>query len=943
MRGEATSRRFPRPTRFGLGFLLLVLLTLVGCINYGLSLGYGLTFLLAGVWVISAAQVGRGARGLHLTLIPPGGAQVGHDAAFSVSVQNSGPSVLVQVRLITNQGESSAVAARVKAGERRVVGIPVTARQRGLLTVQEVRVAALDRMGLWYTPLPSPAPTSVPVFPAPELSAPPAPERFVPGAADSTRRTRGDEDFAGLRPYTPGDSPRQVSWRHVARTGALLTRETDAPQGSARLLDWADTAGDPESRISRLSAWVAEVQRLDSPFALRLPGQDIPVGQGEGHIRTVLTALALHEPPGEVKAEKPKADIDAGAMRATLLALAVALAPGAWHQPWWVSLIIAGLLLHTFLRTQRPWKAIPTWLLGLFAGLALALLNGTYGTLLGRDAGTALLALLVTLKTAETHNVRDGKLLVLLGLFLTSTHYFFSQGPLTALYTLLSAVMLLMAASRWTAPSEIEPHESLLRTGKLMALAAPLALLLFVLYPRPDHPLWQLPLQGGAQTGLSNEINAGEFSNLAQSSAVAFRADFQGAVPPPDQRYWRGPVYEAYDGQTWRQVRMSGPSPSVELYGPTWTYTLTLEAGSGPWLLALDAPETVPDTALRTTAFQAISPQGAGTRRRVQLQSRPAVLGRRESQERLRYDLQLPAGQSPQAVALAAGWRKLPPAERVKAALNYLTTHGFTYTLNPPLLPEQNRVDAFLFSSRQGFCEHYASAFVFLMRAAGLPARIVGGYLGGQYNPDGDYLIIRQQDAHAWTEVWLPGSGWVRVDPTAVIAPARVNAGLATALSAPQATAAPNPNLWGRVKLRLDALQNRWNDLVIGYDGQQQQALLSRAGLGRIGSGTHLLTLALLTLLALLPAVLLIRTQGRPQDPAERALHDLTLKLRLPRAPGETLTDYVGRIQHARPHLAPALNDVLNAYHAARYAPDGQQQALRTLRQAVKRVKRVKQ
>ncbi|WP_235692424.1 transglutaminaseTgpA domain-containing protein [Deinococcus aquaedulcis] len=938
-----------RPTGFGVAFLLVILLTLVGCVNYGLSLGYGLTFLLGGVWVMTATQALRAARGAVVTLRPPPGAVAGGEAAVQVVLSGGGDGALA----LTLRGGPRPVAGTwplVGGPLEATLALPVT--HRGPLTLTATP-QVYDRLGLWRVPLPAPESLTLLVQPAPEVGAPPAPARTLPGEGEGAGRTRGDEDFAGLRPYAPGDSPRQVSWRHVARTGALLTRETDAPQGRARLLDWADTAGPPEARLSRLSAWVTELGRAGVPFALHLPGAQLPVGQGEAHALAAQRTLALHAPLPSQDAAKAAPTPEAPnpvALRGTLLALAVTLAPTALRAPVWLSAVVAALLVHALWRTHAgsgtPRPPLPTWLLGLLAVAGGAALNAVYGTLLGRDAGTAFLALLLALKVAESRNRRDGQLLVLLGLFTTSTHYFFSQGPLTAAHTVLSSALLLAAAPAWRAPGAAQgrfglDRPALGRAVTLLGLAAPLALALFVLFPRPAAPLWQLPVQGQAISGLSSEIRAGEFSNLAQSDAVAFRADFDGAPPPQQALYWRGPVYEAYDGQTWRQVRGSRVSPSVEATGPAQRYTLTLEPSGTPWLLALDAPSRVPDGAFVSTAFQAVTFRPVTTRRRLDLESRPALLGRQEDPARLNFNLFLPQGQSPRAAALGQSWQSLPPEGRVQAALNYLRQGGFTYTLSPPTLPAQDRIDAFLFTTRTGFCEHYAGAFAFLMRAAGLSARVVGGYQGGELNPQGGYLIVRQRDAHAWTEVWLPDQGWVRVDPTAAIAPARVQAGLQTALTRPNATAPLTPSTLGRLRLRLDALQNRWNELVVDYDGERQAGLLARAGLGGVGQPAYLLLLPAVVALTLLPALALLRRRAAPVDPAARALHDLGVRLGEPRAPGETAAAYVARLSAQAPEQAGALQDVLRAYHAARYAPGDPARALADLRAATRRVRRL--
>ncbi|MFC4637399.1 transglutaminaseTgpA domain-containing protein [Deinococcus hohokamensis] len=933
-----------RPTRFGLAFLGLIVLTLIGCVNYSLSLGYGLTFLLGGVWIMTAAPLARAARGLTLTLDPPPVAVAGTPARFAVQAQTSGAAVTVRVRLRSAAGDRAQVTLQASAGQPGQGGLDLPARVRGPLPVAAAGAAVLDPLGLWELRQPLPLPAPLLVFPAPEPGAPLPPVRVRAGEGEGRARQPGNEDFAGLRPYTPGDSPRQISWRHAARTGQLLTRETDAPQGLARHLDWADTTGDPEARLSRLSAWVQTLRAQDIPFSLSIPGTELPLGSGEGHAQSALVALARQAPlptAPVIKAGTAAAPgVEGAALRATLLALGVAALPLVLRVPVWASALTLGLLAYAAARTRRPLPPAPAWLLGVLAGLGGVALHAHYGTLLGRDGGTAILALLIALKAAETRTPRDGRLLVLLGLFLTATHFFHDQGPLTALHALLSVAVLMAASAAWVAPEGgADPRPQLRAALRLMGLAAPVALTLFLLFPRPDGPLWTLPLQGPSQTGLANEITAGEFSDLAQDDRVAFRADFAGDVPPPDSRYWRGPVFEAYDGVRWTQVRVPGPVPSVQPTGKGWTYSLTLEPTQTPWLLALDAPVRLPPGAVLTSAFQAAA-RPSGTRRRYLLESQPARLGVSEDRERLTFDLQLPAGQSPRARALAASWQGLAPAARVDAALAFLRRGGFTYTLSPPTLPEANRVDAFLFGSRTGFCEHYASAFTFLMRAAGLPARIVGGYLGGQVNPAGGYLIVRQQDAHAWTEVWLPGQGWVRVDPTSHVAPARVNADLRTALTRPQATAALAPGPAAQLRLRLDAVQNRWNDWVVGYDGAQQRDLLGRVGLGEVGSGPYLLVLALLLGAALLPGLLVLRAQGRPRDPAARALHDLATRLRLPRGPGETVTVYLERAAAQVPHAQEALDEVRAAYHRARYAPEDPAPHLRALQAAVRRVRR---
>ncbi|GAA5501857.1 hypothetical protein Dxin01_01596 [Deinococcus xinjiangensis] len=950
-----------RPTRLGLTFLALTVATLIGCINYGLSLGYGLTFLLGGVWIVTAAQANRAARTLSASVLPPTQATAGQDARFTVQVSQTGPAGNVRLEAQASQlgrsqiGHSQSISSMAFLGAGQTMSLPLTvaAPLRGRLELGEVRLIAVDGLGLWHAAYALQGTSEVWVAPKPEADAPAPPTLHAAGGSDTGRRAAGHDEFAGVRAYAAGDAPRLISWKHAARTGDLMTREFDAPAGEALNLTWAATAsaGQTEARLSRLAAWVAQASEHGLPFAFELQGTVLPPAHSENQRQAALNALAQFTPLPEAQpqgAAKPTPrPLPLAPLRFSLLALAFSMLPALAHFPVWISGMVAALLGYAALQAdpQRKLAPISPLVLLLLAVASGAGLIAQYGTLLGQEAGTALLAVLLALKASETRTVRDAKLLSLLGLFMTSTHYFASQGPLTALHSVAATWLLLAALAGWVnGRGGTQTGRELLRPiSRVMLLAAPLALLLFAFFPRPDGPLWQLPLQGGNQTGLADEISAGEFGNLAQSRAVAFRADFGGGkVPPPAERYWRGPLYEAYDGRKWTQVRARFAAPTVETLqdAPLYRYALTLEPSGKPWLLALDTPTQLPQNAVLTGGFQAATFRPASLRTRYEFQSQAARLGREESVERLNFDLLLPEGQSPRARALAEGWRTLAPAQRVQAALDYLAQGGFSYTLSPPTLSEENRVDDFLFRSKQGFCEHYSSAFAFLMRAAGLPARIVGGYQGGEVNPDGGYLIVRQQDAHAWDEVWLEGRGWVRVDPTAVVAPARISTNLGTALTQPNATAPKALSNVERLRLRLDTFQNAWNNWVVSYNGDQQRTLLSRLGVGGVGSVPYLLGLAGVVALLLLPMLALVRRAARPRDPALAALHDLSERLGLPRSAGETATAYADRAAREYPQQAALLHEIAALFNTLRYGPPAQSAAtLQHLRDKLRQVR----
>ncbi|MDO4264285.1 MAG: DUF3488 and transglutaminase-like domain-containing protein, partial [Deinococcus sp.] len=443
-----------------------------------------------------------------------------------------------------------------------------------------------------------------------------------------------------------------------------------------------------------------------------------------------------------------------------------------------------------------------------------------------------------------------------------------------------------------------------------------------------------------AQTGLGSSVRAGDVSNLAQNTAVAFRATFQGAVPPQEELYWRGPVYEAYDGLEWNVVRANVPAPSVEPSGPGYSYSLLQEPNGQPWVLALDTVQTPPAGTLVTSALSVVGAPG-GRATRYTLSSAPSRVGLDERQDRLNYDLQLPQGQNPRALALARSWKGLPPEQRVQAALNHFASSGFSYTLSPPLLPEQNRIDAFLFSAQAGFCEHYAGAFGFLMRAAGVPTRLVGGYQGGETAPGSQTVTVRQSFTHVWNEVWLEGQGWVRVDPTAAVAPARTRTDPQTALSNPAATtsARQTGGLWQQLSSGYDRLQLEWYDLVVNFDDQSQSGALAGLGLGAVGSGRYWTGFAGLLGLALLPVLWVWRTRSRPSEPSARALDDLSRRLGLPRAASEPAGSYVERAAQAYPHLSASLREFGQLYSEQRYGPQPEPARLRRMQALVRQLR----
>ena len=612
-----------------------------------------------------------------------------------------------------------------------------------------------------------------------------------------------------------------------------------------------------------------------------------------------------------------------------LLSILMVIAPHAEHLPVWVSILCAGLLLW------RAWlaysgKALPNrWLLMLitFAGTGGIVYN--FHTLFGREAGVTLLMLLATLKLMEMRQARDAMVLVYLACFIIITNFFYSQSIPTALY-LLATMMVIVTTWVHLQAQSISLKPRLRIAAVLLLQALPLTLILFILFPRVPGPLWGLPQDAYASSGLDDRMSPGSLSRLSLSEAVAFRVSYNDKAPRRDQMYWRGPVLWDFDGRTWTPGRtaLTVAPKFTELDQPI-DYSVTLEPHNKPWLFALDVPDKLSVQSTLTYDFQLLNKEPVHARMRYVARSNLVYHANlQESERQLKRALQLPRQFDPRAQQLAAEWRagNKDDAAIVNTALSYFNRQGFIYTLEPPPLGA-NSVDEFLFTTRQGFCEHYASSFVFLMRAANIPARVVTGYLGGEFNEVGNYYIVRQSDAHAWAEVWLAEKGWVRVDPTGAIAPERVQRGLSAALS--DNAALPfmerNPPQWMRdLRFNLDSLANQWNQWVLGYDTERQFAFLTRLGMESITWQKMALNMAsgLGLVIALFALFMLRHLFTRQRDKVQAAWLKLCNKLAktgLPRAAHEGAQDYAARVAAARPELAEAIRDLTARYSALRY------------------------
>lgn len=637
-----------------------------------------------------------------------------------------------------------------------------------------------------------------------------------------------------------------------------------------------------------------------------------------------------------------------------LLAAAVAtIAPHTGHQPPWLAGVTALILFWRgwLWYHQRPLP--PRWLLTILA------LAGTTGivlelhTLFGRDAGVALLSLFIALKLLEMRALRDAYAVILLGYFLLLTHYLYSQSIPTALWMLCALLLLTSTLIRLHGGGGEAPRQTLRSAAVLTLQALPFMLVLYLLFPRINGPLWGMPQDAySGMSGLSDSMSPGSMSNLILSGAIAFRAEFNGPPPPSPLLYWRGPVLNNYDGQTWRTQPLWRAAPlHLEADGPALDYTLTIEPHNQRWLLALDLPNRIPANAYITYDFQLIAAEPLRSRTRIAMS---AVTRYRanvtEAGRVLRQSLQLPDGINPRARALAASWRNDNRQANddqaiVQRALRMFREAPFFYTLQPPLLGE-HAVDEFLFDSRRGFCEHYASSFVFLMRAAGVPARVVTGYQGGEVNPVDHSLVVRQSDAHAWAEVWIKERGWLRIDPTAAVSPARIERGIAAAL--PENESLPlfarNDNAWlNRFRYQWEAVNHQWNRWVLGYNPQRQREVLAQFGLS---SDWRDLISTLGAFCAVLLLALLAWTlrQYRSRDPVQRAWQAFCQRLArqgIRREDWQGPQDFAAAASRRRPSLAPLISEAADLYTALRYGrPAPSAAALKRLRALTRQLPR---
>ncbi len=646
-----------------------------------------------------------------------------------------------------------------------------------------------------------------------------------------------------------------------------------------------------------------------------------------------------------------------------LLALIAVIIPHSLRLPVWESVALVLVLIWRVQLYRGVWtypnRLVKTVLtIGSAVGLFLQ-----YGTLYGLDPMVALLMISIMLKALEMNKKRDVIVVIFLGFFTTSTQFLFSQTVFAFLYALLCLALLVAAQiSLYQERQLSEMAEAFPMAGKIVLQSIPVMLILFLLFPRVGS-LWAVPLpQGDATTGISDSMSPGDFSKLSKNGGKAFTASFDGDVPAHRDLYWRGLVLSHFDGRTWSPNRW-GSYPGGELVdwvdsatskkvdwrswavpvGNPVDYEIILEPTHQPWLFSLPLAELNHDETGITRNYTWIKKGGVSQRFRYRVESDLSYEMARNLPLWLRQlELQLPDDFNPRTVATARQWAQEESSTEalISRFLNFITRE-FTYTLEPPLLGEHT-VDEFLWQSQRGFCEHFASSFVIFMRAAGVPARVVTGYQGGEKIED--FLQVSQADAHAWAEVWIRDRGWVRVDPTSAVAPSRIESGIRSVF--PRSVNNPlsmeaytHISLLNELRKQIDIWDYNWQRWVLNYDKDNQVGLLEKI-FGRVSAwhagATMVFGVALI--IGLITAYYWWQTRPKPLPPGLAEFSKFCKKFKnsgVERHTGEGGRDFANRASSKFPQHKEAIEEITRLFERGVYAEDFE--ALKELKVKVKR------
>jgi transglutaminase-like putative cysteine protease len=589
----------------------------------------------------------------------------------------------------------------------------------------------------------------------------------------------------------------------------------------------------------------------------------------------------------------------------------------------------------------------------ILAVAALLAIFVSYGSLKGIEPGVSLLVVLMSLKILEAHTAREFYVMVLMGWVLCLCGFFLSQDFAIALCLLTGVVLLLVALIQFHRGSAAGAFWPPLGTAsRLLVQAAPLIILLFLLFPRIDTGLrFDLHPIRSPNPGFSDRLSPGSIAALANSAEIAFRADFPGTtIRPPGPMYWRGLVMWHCEGMEW-WAPSAPPSISrfddtaaagervlpIQSRGSTIRQRITLAPHGARWMFALDRPFEIPPGTILARGNCLWSVQPIRKTLRYEVVSSSAITGKELTPGERQKALEVPASISPAVRELAESWMDQNSNARatLNKALQFFRTHGFRYSLLPGEYGK-NDLEQFLFHRRIGFCEHYAASFATLMRLAGIPARVVVGYLGGEYNDLGGFFLVRQADAHAWCEVWLPDTGWTRIDPTAAIAPGRASLDLNSFLERRGASGQiegrrgallsqlARSALFTDVRLVLETLNYEWDTRLLAFDADVQDVLLDSIGLANRGPFVLLIEILIVSLAFLVIYFGWMQLRTRSPSDRVRGLYERfcqkTARMGIRRNPWEGPSDFSRRAASLLPNESEQIRRISDAYIALRYA-----------------------
>ena len=632
-------------------------------------------------------------------------------------------------------------------------------------------------------------------------------------------------------------------------------------------------------------------------------------------------------------------DINNHKFTPVLIGIHLVAMPMYTRMPPYVLLLIASFTIWTLLIIADRIKPPIAFIRILLAFAVIVSLLVSYGTIFGQEPGTAMLLMLSFLKLFEMKSKRDVLLVIFLGYFLLATNFFHTQSPWIAAYVFVVVIYLTSLLIIFSDRLSSTNFKTRMKISMRMVMQAiPLMLVLFVLFPRIQGPLWTLPDDTqSASTGIDDKMTPGSINNLISSGSVAFRVQFKGESPAPKDLYWRGLVLSDYDGKTWR--RDDAPEnllPEVSYVKEDTKnieYTIMLEPHGRKWLYSLESLVAKEGLYKVTRELQVVTTEAINNTYAYSMTSNLHVTNKGLYVQENRKNLLLPEGLNKKSITLARQLRMEAGGDTVafaNAVLDYFNTNAFSYTLSPPLLAD-NAMDDFIFNSRQGFCEHYSSAFVYLMRAAGVPARVVVGYQGGDFNPVDDYMIVRQSDAHAWTEIWLDDKGWVRIDPTAAVSPDRINHGIAGAgleEGRLPSILVSNSKFLLQLRYQLDSLNHSWNKWVVGFDEKKQKELFELLGIKDIDKATLFLWLVIaMTLSGALVALWVFKhSEKKSKDDVAAYYYSLFCqkleKTGLIKEASESANEFLDRVVQGFPELKPRAGFITRSYHQIRYGVD---------------------